>query len=557
MKTVVLFVSALVLSGCVVTDGMRSEEKELVTESADTGPEGANVCQWRKMRYVTDSGVKKSYGFFPGASAAGDKAAAIIAGSSLVNVFLLFTPTIWATLIEPFSEPDKEPGKDSPAFISIFGMYHWRDYSEKSYEEMLEKEDIIDCESACKDQEGKEVKTVCGAYLSSPGCAKLKEDVESGASPQVVFDDPYTDFNSSVRVRKFKKSAHVEGALAFVDGFVWDEGLVGLFKFRHDCQLMCAKMSNAMDRVNLLCADFPSECGKLKLQMEEELSEMQRKSAASCADPNWLKGKSSSLALMTGQLDILDSKKEAKAEAARIAAEKEKARLKVLEEEARKVARADLRKRRGDFKGMFGRRFGEVVDVEDGTLVADKQGRHFYRVPFQPKNAAVLSQYYLWVLPQSHRVCGIEGRRSAPLEGSRPELIEALENKYGEKFTGDGSLDDGYWELDFPEEGCLLSVVSSGKSGAGFRIFSTLALAAIFGTRGAPGAAIAKTQEEAIPKIQVADFKFTDNDSQLGTVLIAIDKKLLGESETEYARFNHEKASEKKDRLNKQVMDSF
>lgn len=559
MKALYGMIFALIVSGCAVYDEVTEEIKEECVSCNDDGPGGDLNSKWQRIKYTTDTGVKKSVGVCPGCLTmpAGEKMVGCAIGIPIVNVALLFLPTIPTLFVTPFCEPDESPGKGISC-LGLIGVYRWRDHAPNSKRDVLEEEVVLPSNDLL--YEGAGCKKLAGAYLSFPGYGQLKKDVEAGGQPRVVFEYPLSDAGdagqSTISVREYKKAKHVPDALAFVDKEVSDKELVDLYKYRADCRALKESFERARDRAKDLGKDFKEECAHEIGVIEVAVKELETATYAFAVNTTWLRKRQGEIKEIETHLDALDEKRLQRREQERIAEAKRQERMRRLEEEAKKVARADLRKRRGDFKGVFGRCFGEVVDVDDGELVKDKQGRHFYRVPFVPKKSGVFAKYYLWALVKSHRVCGIEGRMVTALdspENGQPDFIKALEERYGEKFNGRGDMDDGYWELEFPEEKCVLSVISSGKNGAGARIFSTLAMAAIFGTRGAVGEGIANAQAESEPKIKVADFMFSDEDKRIGTVAIAIDKTLLGLSESEYAS----RQSDKKKQATRRVIESF
>ena len=114
---------------------------------------------------------------------------------------------------------------------------------------------------------------------------------------------------------------------------------------------------------------------------------------------------------------------------------------------------------REKFEGIFARKFGESVSVEEKDRMKAFR-MDFYRVRFDPeKKSKSFDDYYVWATVHSHKVFAIEARskKNSTLEESRA-LFTALAKKYKLEFSYVGGL---CYEMIFPQERCQLKVFKS------------------------------------------------------------------------------------------------
>lgn len=141
----------------------------------------------------------------------------------------------------------------------------------------------------------------------------------------------------------------------------------------------------------------------------------------------------------------------------RLDAEKRRGDEKMALERAKERAEKEKENARVRFDGMFGRKFGDKVDVTGASmlhleLIYEDIDR-CCRVMFSPaKPSPLFQQYYLWVTPLSHQLFAIEARAKVDLS---EESYDALEKKYDRKFE----YGDSWREMSFrPSSKCSLYV---------------------------------------------------------------------------------------------------
>lgn len=101
------------------------------------------------------------------------------------------------------------------------------------------------------------------------------------------------------------------------------------------------------------------------------------------------------------------------------------------------------------FEGIFGRKFGEQMAVNEKDRVCGFD-MNFYRVEFEAKKKSqTFTKYYLWVSEVTHKVFAIEACSGDDLSDA---LLTALEKKYKDQFTNSGQS----YEMRFSKEACSL-----------------------------------------------------------------------------------------------------
>ena len=207
--------------------------------------------------------------------------------------------------------------------------------------------------------------------------------------------------------------------------------------------------------------------------------------------------------------------------------------------------RAEVVKARGKFDGLFGRKFGELVDVSAAEYVYVNDWKTaFWRVKFEPeKKSSAFQDYYLWMTLASHKVFAVEARSKkwAP-EG----FLELLEKRYQLKFTKNQDIA----EMVFPVEKCSLKVfgATSGADRAGLAMVTALFAGAIFGDRGANDVLGEYAEDVEKRKRQSGSYKFGKGGDDFNSLIVAEDVALgaLAKKEAEELWERRRKEQEQK-----------
>lgn len=200
---------------------------------------------------------------------------------------------------------------------------------------------------------------------------------------------------------------------------------------------------------------------------------------------------------------------------------------------------------RGRFDGLFGRKFGELVDVSTAEYVYVNDWKTaFWRVKFEPeKKSSAFQDYYLWMTLASHKVFAVEARSKkwAP-EG----FLELLEKRYQLKFTKNQDIA----EMVFPVEKCSLKVfgATSGADRAGLAMVTALFAGAIFGDRGANDVLGEYAEDVEKRKRQSGSYKFGKGGDDFNSLIVAEDVALgaLAKKEAEELWERRRKEQEQK-----------
>lgn len=205
--------------------------------------------------------------------------------------------------------------------------------------------------------------------------------------------------------------------------------------------------------------------------------------------------------------------------------------------------RAGVVKARGKFDGLFGRKFGEIVDVSSAGTVYGF-GIQFWRLKFEPaKKSTAFQDYYLWMTLASHKVFAVEARskKCAP-EG----FLELLEKRYMLKFVKSGDIA----EMVFPAEKCSLKVfgLTSGFDRTGVAMLSAMFAGALFGESGANEVLGEYCEDEEKRKRQRKSYQFGQGGDDFDSLIVAEDVSLfaMAKKETEELRERQRKEAEQK-----------
>ena len=182
---------------------------------------------------------------------------------------------------------------------------------------------------------------------------------------------------------------------------------------------------------------------------------------------------------------------------------------------------------REPFEGIFGRKFGETIAVDEKCRVRSF-GMNFYRVRFEPeKKSQAFADYYLWVSEVTRKVFAIEARSKSALSDV---LVTALEKKYKTRFANSGQ----YYEMLFPKEACSFKMFknisySSSSDGYGAGLFAAMIFNSDFGN-----SILRQTGDEIEKrKRSVKNYIFTQADRQSGGVAVAESIELFAMAKRE------------------------
>ena len=200
---------------------------------------------------------------------------------------------------------------------------------------------------------------------------------------------------------------------------------------------------------------------------------------------------------------------------------------------------------REPFEGIFGRKFGETIAVDEKCRVRSF-GMNFYRVRFEPeKKSQAFADYYLWVSEVTRKVFAIEARSKSALSDV---LVTALEKKYKTRFANSGQ----YYEMLFPKEACSFKMFknisySSSSDGYGAGLFAAMIFNSDFGN-----SILRQTGDEIEKrKRSVKNYIFTQADRQSGGVAVAesIELFAMAKRESQIAETEREKEAQLRKKL--------
>ena len=200
---------------------------------------------------------------------------------------------------------------------------------------------------------------------------------------------------------------------------------------------------------------------------------------------------------------------------------------------------------REPFEGIFGRKFGETIAVDEKCRVRSF-GMNFYRVRFEPeKKSQAFADYYLWVSEVTRKVFAIEARSKSALSDV---LVTALEKKYKTRFANSGQ----YYEMLFPKEACSFKMFknisySSSSDGYGAGLFAAMIFNSDFGN-----SILRQTGDEIEKrKRSVKNYIFTQADRQSGGVAVAESVELfaMAKRESQIAETEREKEAQLRKKL--------
>lgn len=200
---------------------------------------------------------------------------------------------------------------------------------------------------------------------------------------------------------------------------------------------------------------------------------------------------------------------------------------------------------REPFEGIFGRKFGETIAVDEKCRVRSF-GMNFYRVRFEPeKKSQAFADYYLWVSEVTRKVFAIEARSKSALSDV---LVTALEKKYKTRFANSGQ----YYEMLFPKEACSFKMFknisySGSSDGYGAGLFAAMIFNSDFGN-----SILRQTGDEIEKrKRSVKNYIFTQADRQSGGVAVAesIELFAMAKRESQIAETEREKEAQLRKKL--------
>ena len=209
--------------------------------------------------------------------------------------------------------------------------------------------------------------------------------------------------------------------------------------------------------------------------------------------------------------------------------------------------RAEVVKSRGEFDGLFGRKFGEVWDVRAADYVYVNDWKTaFWRVKFEPeKKSSAFQDYYLWMTLASHKVFAVEARSN---KWTPEGFLELLEKRYMLKFTKDRDIA----EMVFPVEKCSLKVfgATSDADRTGVAMVTALFAGAMFGDRGVNDVLGEYCEDVEKRKRQRQCYKFGRGGDDFNSLIVAEDVALsaLAKKEAEELWERRRKEREQKKR---------